>query len=572
MKELLFLGIITICLFSCRMNSSTSKKVNGGIIYADQHGARGDGRFDNSVILQNLINQPSVKKIILGKGNYLLKKELVINKSLELTGVGIKETKISSNKKVLDISAIPIQINTYRKKLLQGISSIDLEENKILNVEDLLHIRSEENLPELTDSNSKKYFSAKIKSIKGSRIYFDRLLPINFDGEKYPIQITFYKPSTFGLRKLSIISDNTLYINTIRNQAEIYITDVSFSTHNQKLQGEFLQNPQRGVSALGIYGSTDIEVENCSFDYIWYGVMAHEGCNNIQLLNSKAYQSRHINNSGICTNNFLVQNCIAKFCHGGFDSHPGALTSTFINCKDLEPKIISSFRGRRDIIEGCHFEGGVNIITDPAIFYIKDGLGKYKTINNTFIKGLTTISAQDITIKDSKFEGAIVNKNVVGFVDIQDCVITDKGLVNKNDALLTVGVKAPDNLSYTFHFKNIQLVGGYPSKADEKSWCSIGIYIPMGEGAKGSLEDIEVNGFEKGIVLYGGAVSEIRYKKVQFKNISLTDCYYGIYQHDFFDKPIQLSDMEFKDCIIDDNAPHRLKYPKSTKFSSPKKN
>jgi hypothetical protein len=121
-------------------------------------------------------------------------------------------------------------------------------------------------------------------------------------------------------------------------------------------------DPQLGVSGVAAYGCVDVTVDSCRFEHIWYGVMAHEGCDRVNLRNSTAIASRHINNNGIGTDHFRVENCTAEECEGGFNSHPTALGTTFINCRDLRSNAQSTFDGRRDSIINCVFDHGIEVM------------------------------------------------------------------------------------------------------------------------------------------------------------------------------------------------------------------
>jgi hypothetical protein len=86
----------------------------------------------------------------------------------------------------------------------------------------------------------------------------------------------------------------------------------------------------------------------------------------------------------------------------------------------------------------------------------------------------------------------------------------------------------------------------------------IGIYIPMRAGVSGDFGDVQIVGFRKGLVLYGGEEAKERYHEVGMTQVHIRQCGYGIFQQ-AFEKRMRAADIQIFDCEIDDNAPGQIR-------------
>ncbi len=520
-------------------------------------GARGNGSKDNYLVFQRALDM-GARKLVLNKGEYYISKPLVIyTPDVEIAGQGAGETVIFGDGNLLfDINTKPLLSWEYDGKINPRANSISDAHQDVDTKDLLLHISSPHGMPEKTSGGYTSHHTALITNQQAGQLFLDRKIEIPF---KHDITVSIYRPSGFVLRDVTLETDNTPYMVQVRNRQHVRFENVVFRTTRHRYMGEYRSaDPKLGVSAIAAYGCMDIIVDSCRFEHIWYGLMAHEGCYNVQLRNSTAIESRHINNNGIGTDLFRVENCITERCEGGFDSHPTALGTTFINCRDLESNARSTFRGRRDSIVNCIFDHGIELSTDEGILNLThDTKQIYKYLTGTQVSGgNVSIFASNVKVVNCIFASPVLPALISGSFSMDSVMIDLRNIKTVETSAITIADSPAEGHTYIFSLKNITVLG--PSQPLD-SPLKIGVYIPMRRGVSGDFENIFINGFEKGLVLYGGEESQERYKGIGMKNVQIRNCAYGVFQQDFFDKTLRVADIRVSDCLVNDNAPGRIK-------------
>ncbi len=521
-----------------------------------QMGAQGDGLKDNSAIFQRALDM-GVRKLILEAGKYYISKPLVINgPDVEIMGQGADVTTLFGNGNLLvDVRTRAVASWQYDGNIHSGTHRLAFPKQFDLKKGMLLHVASPQGMPETTSGGYTSHYTGLISEVHGADLVLDHDIEIPFNQD---ITITAYHPNGFTLSNITLQTDNTPYIVQVRGRGGVRFENVIFKTPGEKYMGEYrASNPELGVTAIAAYGCVDVEADSCKFEHIWYGLMAHEGCYDVRLLNSSALESRHINNNGIGTDHFHVENCLAERCEGGFDSHPTALGSTFVNCRDLQARGMSKFRGRRDSVVNCIFEHGMELSTDDGILDLAtDTVAVFKTMTNTQVSGdKLSVRAANVTISGCVINAPVMPTKLSGRF-VMDEVTIDVRLDTSECTGLTIGDFPAVQSTYIFSLKNVTLLG--PWKPGD-ALSTIGIYIPMRAGVSGEFENIEISGFEKGLVLYGGEESKERYHGIGMTQVVIHNCDYGIFQQDFFDKTLRVDDIRVSDCRVRDNAPGRIK-------------
>jgi len=540
---------------SCKSKKATSKLPGKEFVVTSNYSGS-----DVSRMLERALAE-GAEVIRFEKGRFKLSKPLDIDgRNVAIIGESQNHTVLTADgNSLIRVKAEAMLSMPYMNSVKEGSQHLNIFQSDGWKKEGIIQLSAPHGMPEQTSGGYTSHYTGRITSVDRNRIELDRPVEIPF---REHITLSWYPSTTFSLKSLTLEADNTLYMVEIRNCDGVQVENVKFVTPRKRYMGEYREaNPQIGVSALGIFASQDIVVSNCEFEYIWYGLMAHEGCYNVQIVNARAYRSRHVNNNGVGTDNFTVKNCLAVECEGGFDSHPTALGTRFINCVDSLPKEPSKFRGRRDEIINCRFGHGIELSVDKGISHLfGDSTIIRKTVKNTEFYGeKTLISGGNILFYNCRMYAPIVPDLIAGTLTIRNCEIDLHEYKGGHSAALTLGDASPDGQSCKHHIENVRITGPGPNATN----LSIGVYLPMRNSGTIALEDVRVDNFEKGLVLYGGPESASRYQQLYVNDMRIENCTYGIFQQEFT-KDVKRWDITITSCRYETNIPGLIREMKET--------
>lgn len=472
----------------------------------------------------------------------------IVNKSLTI--LGDKNTKIFGSGKVFDVrntryhnAELNADIQAYKSSNLGGVKGVSgsmvcFESDEIFEEKSVPYKKSHCN--EISPDSSN-----------------DLVFPIPISLDKRKTQIDYYEQQYINISSLNLTTQDAQYIITISGLNNVNIDKLNF-TNPLKLnygKGAF-RNKNSGMSAMGIYNSINIDIDKCSFTDVWYGVLTHKGCNNIVVRNSEARRCRHLNNTALGTDNLKVINCKAFECMGGFDSHETAIGSTFDKCYDYKPVLESKFRGRLDVVNNSYFESGICMRYDKHIGdLLAQQVPLFKKLNNTKVKGgHSKFNGPNVSIVDSEINGSCEFQNNQGIITLDNLTINYNGLTKRIEAI-TLATEPMRGESYVLTMNQVNI------KSENSVDKSIGVYIPVQGAKKATIKDLVVEGFDSGIVLYGGKDKAKNYSKMSLEDVKIVNCKTGIF-HQKHMKSLNKIGVVYKNCLVNSNFPEYLKLSK----------
>lgn len=540
--QLCFLLIFLLFVVSCSNKTvSFSQKGDEWIIDDMANG-------DITTVLIDIINiSKNDVNIKLGSGRYTIDETLEIrNRNVSIRGSGVGNTILETHGTFLSSKNDYFHRSTLKNDILPGEQVLYVKSD--VPVGCLVCFHSKETYEEsLLDYN--KTHCNIIQSKSGSSLKLLYPIPLSF--KRAVTTISYYESRHLSLSDFTLCSSRSLYAIEARRFSDVHVEGIKISNSSNNAYGAFRNNRSRaGHSGLALYESSNIEVENSKFEYLWYGVLTHDGCTNVSITNSDAYFCRHLNNTGLGTDLLYISDCTAKNCQGGFDSHQTAISSKYVRCQDISPIQASKFRGRVDIIDNCLFENEIEMYYDEDIDNLigSDGVDLSKSLLNSVVGvGLSSFSGPNITIDSTTFNGAVRSKENSGFLSITNT----KFNLGKNNDQLTIGFDSKRPLGYSIRLDNLELNGFNRTN-------SIGIYFPNQGAHKVEFSNIKITGYDKGIVLYGGKKHSNSYSKMWIDNLLVEDCNYGIYHQDM-QKQINVRKMNMRNVKTDINHKSKLK-------------
>lgn len=537
---------ITCVIFGgCSVKQNLLEAVNEGVIRIDDVGGNGNGTFDNSDLLEEIIALPEVEQIVFGSGDYLIGRTIhITGKDIVLTGQGNDLTSlVADGHPLLVVEGKQTRSIEFDDVIRKGDIFIILPEVEGVAEDDLLHVHSPVGMPETSGNGHTTEHSAMVHAISGDTIWFDEDVQLPFTES---VTISFYRPQHFVMRDIQIRGVHSLYLLNMHHLTGADIENVLFQGAAEEFQGQFLVNPERGTSAIGAFGCHNVTVDSSIFRHIWYGLMAHNGCRKVLLTNSYAEFCRHISNCAIGTDGYRVINCTTYQCNGGFDSHETGLGTSFINCTELEPMSVSKFRGRRDTLINCSFDGDIELRIDKGIYHLASDTAEIaKMMDSCIIHGRTEISGGNARITNSRFEGSVHPHTISGYLAISRCTIDVSVSEDEYFAALTIGDRAAGGFSYTFEVNDIELIG--PS--DEDSAFMIGLYCPAKRGAAGYINNIRISRFREGMAIHGKSHRYAGQDGIQIDSIKVSNCQLGIKRQGDERVPIQIGPVTFTNNV-----------------------
>lgn len=560
-------NIIIFTLISCNIVSSckiSNRKSFSQSIEISDFGAIGDGKHDDFIAFSKALeNISDGGTLLLDDKIYFVGDVLHFkNKSINIKSKNGNSTIVSKNG-FIDIEHDKKIKFLNQSEYLKGTYKIQLISTSQIKKNDLLLIQSEEMFEE-QDVLYPKEFASIISNVSQNNVTLNNSTELDF--RRNNVKLSVFDHHSLSLEGINFQSISSLYIIKVKYCSEVNVTNCKFSTSEKRKYGLFQTRSDLGTSGLGLFSTTNIKIKNSSFDYLWYGVLCHSGCNHILIVNCTAFKSHHINNSALGTDNFEIANSVATECESGFDSHETSLSLTLKYCKDIRPKGPSRLRGRRDIAIECEFSGGLDLIYDTHSkeLFKNDSLYK-KIVNCTIYGNVSNFQGHNIFLSGCEFNDAIVFSKNSGKLLIDNCKFIDKAkkLSNRSE-LLTISDHSWPEQYYNFEIKNSEFLGAW-QKDTHKDCYQMGIYLPMVGDCSGKITNCKISSFERGLVLYGGVISLDKYKNLELDGIVIENCYYGIFQQDF-DKTLKNNNININNCDYKFNFPN-AKIGKTNKFN-----
>lgn len=557
-SRILLLFTLLIIIASCTAIRKDDPGVSGGqaasaesgTIVLDEIGAKGDGVFDNSEIIQSALLTPGVEMIVFGEGVYFIGSPIIVqSENISFVGSGVESTKLlGSNTQLIKVNNVPVLTIDYDRHISASDSLLYFGQASMLDTGQVVHVSSTEGMQESASGGYTKHFCSRIIDVQENTIELEQTSEIPFSQN---IKLDVYSAAKFVMSGMTLESSKTMYLVTLSNLLDVDISNVNFVGRDKVFMGEYLSNPSRGTSAIATYACHNVRVDSCKFFYIWYGLMAHKGCVDVMLTNSEATECRHINNNGVGTRRFVVSHCTAYSCNGGFDSHETALYTAIKNCHDVTPRGISKFRGRRDNIDQSQFDGDLEFRTDPGLYSnASDSLFVNKKMSNCIVRGNTILSAANVSVQNTMFYGSVHPFKNIGMLRIANSIIDVSDSNDAQTAALTIADGAAPSGEYQFELKDVEIIG--PGVESLSAFTS-GIYLPMKEGASGEIHNLTIRGFEKGMVLYGASIRYVNERGLKASNITLTDCNYAVYRQGDSKHAIELENVTIQNCNYSQN-------------------
>lgn len=539
-----------VLLFSnCTLNKK-NYKFDLDFVTPEMFGAKGDGFTDDTNAFNKAIS--SLKKgrfLKLDNRSYFINSKLnPFTNSINI--IGSKTTTIICPNGFIDFKNEPLKFKYYIDKIHERSNKFILENlNPQIQPGDLVFFYNDELYEEQLVHYTKSHANV-VDEIKGKEINLNYRLGFSF---KKPVNINFYSKDSITIKNIHFKANSPLNIITATYYTSINLKNLNFSTIDKRLYGIYPAQNLIGTSGISLFSCTNISVDKCNFDYLWYGLLAHKGCTNINMKDCSAFKAHHLNNSGLGADLFVIIDCIAQECESGFDSHETAINLTLINCKDINGSLPTTLRGRRDIVMDCYFDKGIEMKYDKhSLPLFKDEIVEKSFINSVSKGPINHFQGSNILLQGSTFSQSVVFSNNYGVQKIIDCQFIEEDIkMPVRSELLTIGDVGWDDQPYKFMIKNCII------KALKSSSYKMGLYLPMTGKVEGTIENLTIDGFEKGLIMYGGAKALPSYENLYMNNITIQNCALGIYQSPL-DITVNKAHIKFVNCLENVDTKYKL--------------
>ena len=327
--------------------------------------------------IQEAINQAQLTTgtLLFPSGTYNVS-NLIINPAKPLTIIGVGQTKT-----IIESSITPFTISQYdidaiaTTTITTDIKYGDKEINVINSYGfikgQLVYISSTENMPETSVSSKRQYVSF-IDEVSSGKLKLKDNAPQSMHLTSNTITIKAFNHAPIIFEDMTISVDRSILVNAcfkLQYVANFTLNNVEMKDRNESTE----RNPAFAGTGLILHGITayrcaNIKLNNPYMNHLIYGVLAHEGTNNLEINSALAYYCRHTENVGLGAYNSKLYNCKAISCYAGFDAHDTSIDITLINCESSGGVIPSKLRGRRKILRDCILKDGLWSTCDTTVF------------------------------------------------------------------------------------------------------------------------------------------------------------------------------------------------------------